>query len=417
MVYQLLANHAAARNRAVRQALAGTTLLVWGAGATVLLHQNQQSATNKQTKNTLIHRVTSTALESFSVAQRYASSLIYTENISMVSEQSATTASTTRMEAAPAQNVTTQQPEKTAKDDRLFYGQCLERQVYKPRLPYPAWNKNWDGRHYSTASDYETTPRPANAGKTRHILLIRHGQYEQRSPDDKLRRLTPLGRRQAAYTGQRLAQLLAANAHHMRDHGHGNETDRFAGPCRIKSIHTSTKARARETAAIILQHVQQAQEHTYHEHIPGVEEPDPLLDEALPAPIIPERPDVGPLELQAQEIDENHDRIEAAFQKYIHRADRSPSTDGDGDDDDHVHEFELIVGHANLIRYFFLRALQLPPEAWLRLSLFNCSVTYLMVQPNGHVTVRLVGDTGHIPYEETTFSGAYGYNWKSPTST
>lgn len=44
---------------------------------------------------------------------------------------------------------------------------------------------------------------------------------------------------------------------------------------------------------------------------------------------------------------------------------------------DPQHEFEIIVCHANVIRYFFCRALQLPPEAWLRLCTFNCSLTYL----------------------------------------
>jgi hypothetical protein len=45
------------------------------------------------------------------------------------------------------------------------------------------------------------------------------------------------------------------------------------------------------------------------------------------------------------------------------------------------------------------------------MSLFNCSISYLMIQPNGYVTARLIGDTGHIPYEFTTFSEMHGYNW------
>jgi len=171
--------------------------------------------------------------------------------------------------------------------------------------------------------------------------------------------------------------------------------------------------RAKETASIILSHLHRAEDESYHTQTITMEEPDPLLNEGLPAPIIPARLDVGPLVDQAKQIDDNRERIEQAFQKYIHRAD---DDDNDLNDND-LHEFEIIVGHANVIRYFFFRSLQLPPEAWLRLSLFNCSITYLMVQPNGYVTVRLLGDTGHIKYEETTFSGAYGYNWKSPTST
>ena len=65
----------------------------------------------------------------------------------------------------------------------------------------------------------------------------------------------------------------------------------------------------------------------------------------------------------------------------------------------------------NVIRYMFCRALQLPPEAWLRLSTFNCSLTYLMIRPTGGISCRMVGDIGHLKYDETTFSGYYGFKW------
>lgn len=289
---------------------------------------------------------------------------------------------------------------------RLFDGgECLTYQVQTPKVPYPAWDHNWDGRGVvamTTLDDSSNRSTAVVVGKTRHILLVRHGQYEQGFPEDSEQILTPLGRRQAELTGQRLAKMMAVNSNIGSE---GKESVTFSGPCRIKAIHVSGMARAKETASIIAAQLR-------NDKI-CVTEPDPLLNEALPAPIIPGRPDVGPLFDQEREINENHDRIETAFQKYIHRADPSD----DGEDDSWDHEFELVVGHANVIRYFLLRALQLPPEAWLRLSLFNCSITYLIVQPNGYVTARLVGDTGHIPYEETTFSGAYGYNWKAPTST
>jgi serine/threonine-protein phosphatase PGAM5 len=274
-----------------------------------------------------------------------------------------------------------------SEDEAFFHGQCFQRQVWKPSLQYPAWDYNWDGRETNTGG----------MTKTRHIILVRHGQYEMKFPNDKERVLTPLGRLQAEYTGRRLAAMASTNDRVCRN---GDEKDTFASPCCIKSIRVSDMERAKETAEIIASQIRGGKVQ--------VSSPDPLLNEALPAPILPVRPDVGSLRAQAEEIDKNHDRIEAAFQKYIHRADDNSGTE---------HEFEIIVCHANVIRYFLFRALQLPPEAWLRVSLFNCSLTYLMIQPNGYVTARLVGDSGHIPYEETTFSGAYGYNWKAPTST
>jgi serine/threonine-protein phosphatase PGAM5 len=171
-------------------------------------------------------------------------------------------------------------------------------------------------------------------------------------------------------------------------------------------------ARAKETAELIIKELH----HSGHDMV--LTEPDILLNEGLPAPIIPHRPDVGTPQQLAKEIHENHDRIEEAFQKYFYR--KVPSiiddTSSSVSSSDIDHEFEVIVCHANVIRYFVMRALQLPPEAWLRLSLFNCSITYLIVQPNGYVTARLIGDTGHIPYEATTFSGSFGYNWVGPPS-
>jgi serine/threonine-protein phosphatase PGAM5 len=44
---------------------------------------------------------------------------------------------------------------------------------------------------------------------------------------------------------------------------------------------------------------------------------------------------------------------------------------------------DVIVGHGNVIRYFVCRALQLPPDAWLRLGLANASITVLNVRPSG----------------------------------
>mmetsp|Transcript_2928 Transcript_2928/g.4046 ORF Transcript_2928/g.4046 Transcript_2928/m.4046 type:complete len:93 (-) Transcript_2928:29-307(-) len=75
------------------------------------------------------------------------------------------------------------------------------------------------------------------------------------------------------------------------------------------------------------------------------------------------------------------------------------------------HEYDIVVCHGNVIRYFALRALQLPPEAWLRLCTFNCSITYLVVRPTGSVSLRTLGDIGHLDMKETTFSGHYGFEW------
>lgn len=249
--------------------------------------------------------------------------------------------------------------------------------------------------------------------KTRHLLLIRHGQYDETYPEDSKRKLTELGIEQAKYTGQRIRQLFEGGFHDDNDDvvDHSAVPMSQRGRCHIKAIHTSDMARAKETADIIQSYLPTS--------IPRTE-PDPLLNEALPSPMIPIRPDIPNA---SQEIDNNHDRIEQVFHKYVYRdmasapAKRDGGGGGGGGDsetattDDVTDEFEIIVGHGNVIRYMFCRALQLPPEAWLRLSILNCSITYIVIRPNGIVGARMLGDIGHIPYNRSTFSNCYGYKW------
>lgn len=90
------------------------------------------------------------------------------------------------------------------------------------------WDYNWD----------RMAPPPAKEGEeevkskaSRTLILIRHGQYVWDPNDPDKRILTPLGRKQAAVTGQRLQEL-----------GHSYLT-----------LHYSTMLRATETAQIILQ--------------------------------------------------------------------------------------------------------------------------------------------------------------------
>lgn len=215
------------------------------------------------------------------------------------------------------------------KDESSFLGQCPQRQLFIPKLPYPAWDYDWDGRMTESTSLKSLSTKKgllkSKQGKTRHILLIRHGQYDESSKDDEKRRLTLLGKKQAELTGLRLSTLAQR------------------GPCHFKAIHVSDMTRAKETAAIIAS------------HLPGVDcmDPDPLLNEALPSPMIPARPDVPNAE---KEIDANHDRIETAFQKYFYRS-SSPrdNQDDDGEKEEPKHEFAIIVGHGNVIRYFLCR--------------------------------------------------------------
>ncbi|KAM3611668.1 uncharacterized protein V6R79_022265 [Siganus canaliculatus] len=228
-----------------------------------------------------------------------------------------------------------------------------------------SWDFNWDKRDPSTLTNGKkketSTEDPsseqdgAKPKATRNILLIRHSQYNLSGNSDKERILTPLGREQAELTGKRLAAL-------------GLKYDVL--------IHSSM-TRATETANII------------SKHLPGVELLScDLLREGAPIEPVPPvthwKPDA------VYHVDGA--RIEAAFRRYIHRADPKQKEDS----------YEIIVCHANVIRYFVCRALQFPPEGWLRMGLNNGSITWLTIRPSGRVALRALGDAGFMPPDKLT---------------
>lgn len=275
-----------------------------------------------------------------------------------------------------------------------FYGLFPERQLWKPKVEYPLWDTNWDGLMPPTTGDKDEDRRrkrqTRKEGVTRHVILIRHGQYTENEKLDENRILTELGRQQADYTGRRLKEMIE-----------GVEGTDFKG-CNIKVVRVSNMARAKETADIIASHLE------------GVErsEPDSDLNEGRPSHTLPGG-DSYVSKSTIEKTDDGHTRIETAFRKYFYRAQDPPrmnilveSASDTGDDNNIAemdvtnienknsgskHEFEIIVCHANVIRYFLCRALQMPPEAWLRLCTFNCSLTYLTIRPTGTVSCRMLG--------------------------
>ena len=86
------------------------------------------------------------------------------------------------------------------------------------------WSKTWDGK------------KEGKKGVIHQIVLIRHGQYEEKEDKDENRKLTALGRKQAEMTGKRVNELLAAGV---------------LSP--VKCVYYSTMKRATETSDIILQ--------------------------------------------------------------------------------------------------------------------------------------------------------------------
>lgn len=229
-----------------------------------------------------------------------------------------------------------------------FHNLFPKRQLWVPKLEYPLWDNNWDGLDpVSTGNKDEDRRRKRQLrkeGVTRHIILVRHGQYTEQEKLDENKKLTELGREQADYTGRRLKEMIE-----------GVEGTGFTG-CNVKVVRVSDMARAKETADIIAS------------HLPGVEraEPDPDLNEGRPSHNIP----CGGVSASTiEKTDEQHPRIERAFRNYLYRANELPtgsSVNADENADEPKkdpnsgeqkegsrHEFEIIVCHANVIRYFF----------------------------------------------------------------
>ena len=92
------------------------------------------------------------------------------------------------------------------------------------------------------------------------------------------------------------------------------------------------------------------------------------------------------------ELAEDNARIEGAFRALFWRAEYAQRADS----------VDVVCCHANVIRYFVMRALQLPPEAWLRVSLTHASITLLQVRSSGHVTLLTLGDSSGLPTDHIT---------------
>ena len=223
--------------------------------------------------------------------------------------------------------------------------------VHAATIDSKKWDNNWDRRSHEQPS------------ATRHIILIRHGQYNLSGLTDQEKYLTELGKQQAISTGKRLKSLGLDK--------------------KISSIMVSTMTRAFETNKLICNELG-------FKHDSEFVTSSDLLREG--APIEPDPP-TKYWNPEPQTFFVDGSRIETAFRNFIHRADVSQKNDS----------VEIIVCHANVIRYFVCRALQLPPEAWLRISLRHASITQLVIRPNGKVSLKALGDTGHLPPEKLTF--------------
>lgn len=144
----------------------------------------------------------------------------------------------------------------------------------------------------------------------------------------------------------------------------------------MRAITHSTMTRAAETAALV------------SDCLPGVPlEACSLLREGAPA-----RPEPDTWRPRERDVWVDSARIEAAFRQHFRRAQPGEAP------------AEVLVCHGNVIRYSVLRALQLPPEAWLRLGLANGSITKVVLRADGGVSLHCLGESGHFEPALITFN-------------
>ncbi|KAJ3312609.1 Serine/threonine-protein phosphatase pgam5, mitochondrial [Boothiomyces sp. JEL0838] len=249
-----------------------------------------------------------------------------------------------------------------------------------------AWNNNWDYMH-----------NPENTQRSKHhIFFVRHGQYVSDHPDlkkysgeeefyhnDPLRSLTKLGRDQARYAGDAIVETL-------------KHEGLFKGDGTAIRVISSDMLRAQETATIIHEKIQDAQNKSSKDATLILFKQDSILREG--APCSPQGSDWRPSDAAFYQ---DGCRIEAAFRKYFHRQEPDRPTI---QKDKVKHSVDIIVGHGNVIRYCFLRALQLDPAKWLRLAPYNASITRFSINEEGLVSTRGFGESGHIPVDKQTFN-------------
>jgi serine/threonine-protein phosphatase PGAM5 len=198
-----------------------------------------------------------------------------------------------------------------------------------------------------------------NNSGSRTIYLIRHGYYDYKDTSDADigKALVPLGIAQAKLVAERLREM----------------------PVQITSIVTSTMTRARQTAEII------------KEAFPDVVfEQSRLIRECTPPTW---REDIMAKE-SLEDTELCNENVNKAFGKYFIPSDTKED------------KYDVLVCHGNFIRALVVRALQVDPESWLNMSISNCSITTITINGDGNMKLISYNDTGHMPENMTTTTGA-----------
>ncbi|KAJ9472417.1 Serine/threonine-protein phosphatase Pgam5 [Diplonema papillatum] len=204
-----------------------------------------------------------------------------------------------------------------------------------------ALDLDWDKEFWKEENLLGTNSRASPGRATRDVILVRHGQYYMETGQ-----LTPKGHVQAEAAAKRVREMF-------------DPTD----------LLVSTSTRALETVR------------PFEEALQMKPTSDAELCESMMCP-----PNDRPLRVPEEVVIANFERTESAYRRLFRRP-ASKNRD----------EVVVVVCHANVIRYWLLRAMQMPPEFWAALSIPHASVTHIRINYSGRPNLRCVGDAGHHP--------------------
>ena len=196
---------------------------------------------------------------------------------------------------------------------------------------------------------------------THYLYLVRHGIYvpDRNTGDPAGSGLNALGHEQARLVGARLAAL----------------------PIRPAALVSSPLRRARETAEDIGRALGVA---------PTL---DSLLRECTPTS---DRPDYMKNHA-TEDIAACDSSLAHAWARYV-----VPTPDAD--------RHEVLVCHANVIRWFVSRVVGGDPVHWSAMEIANGSITVIAVHADGTARLVMFSDVGHLPPEKQTWTGR-GAGW------
>eukprot|EP00796_Vickermania_ingenoplastis_P008106 gene8106-5642_t len=329
-------------------------------------------------------------------------------------------------------------------DTLILKAPCGSKPADDPSL---SWGTRWDHAWARNGKGKGTA--------VRQVLLIRHGQYHHYGSDD-VNRLTPLGIAQSYRTGRHLAELVeqagkeeaAANAlqhakaalsgceKRFRQLGGRTEWAAAGGTTpelqkvkqeleqrrreyekakaahescgsfllssNLRTMYVSDMIRAKETAQAIREGMAAYnKEHSTGRSLPPLR-CDKTLRERYPCPVEPDRSanPKKPALADKRTSGTTAEWLRKPLTWWQNRHPTGPKSPEIAQTTDAT--VDVLVVHSNMIRYLLLRALQLPPEAWLRLSTSHCSLTSLKMRENGSVSLQAYGSCGHLPPDQIT---------------